>query len=136
MLLDFTTIPARRPPRACLACPRGWSRRDADIITPVFDLTLEQLREAVVAIASAEARTHLIRLDKEASQAEFEQRSRFLGFPDIVTVAFEAAPGGGASLAIYSRARYGYYDFGVNRRRVARWLAALERRVAPAREAA
>lgn len=136
MLLDFATIPARRPPKACLACPESWARPDADVLAPVFAAPLDGLRQAVVAVAAEEARTHLVRLDKQARQAEFEQRSRILGFPDTITVAFEAAGHGGATLAIYSRARYGYYDFGVNRRRVQRWLAALEARLAPAREAA
>jgi uncharacterized protein (DUF1499 family) len=30
-----------------------------------------------------------------------------------------------STLAVYSRARYGYYDFHVNENRVKKWLAAL-----------
>lgn len=125
MLLDVSTIPARRRPNACFACPASWARPDADIRTPVFDVSVDRLREAVVAIAAAEPRTNLITLDRDARQAEFEQRSRLFGFPDRITVCFEAIPEGGSTLAIFSRARLGYYDFGVNHRRVRRWLVAL-----------
>ncbi len=34
---------------------------------------------------------------------------------------------GGAALAVYGRARYGIRDFGVNRARIERWIAALPR---------
>ncbi len=50
-------------------------------------------------------------------------------------MAFEAVDGR-ATLAIYSHARSGYYDFGVNRRRVRRWLAALRAELADAVERA
>lgn len=130
MLLDFTTIPARRRPNACLACPPSWNRSDADIHTALFSVPVSRLREAVVAIASREPRTHLLSLDREASQAEFEQRSRILGFVDTITVAFEAASNDTSTIAIYSHSRTGYYDLGVNRRRVRRWLAALANELA------
>ena len=52
------------------------------------------------------------------------QRSRFIGFPDYVTVKAVALERG-AALIVYSRSRYGRSDFGVNRTRVEAWLAAL-----------
>jgi Protein of unknown function (DUF1499) len=54
----------------------------------------------------------------------FVCRSRIMGYPDLVSVrSFPTA--GGSSLAIWSRARFGNYDWGVNRGRVEGWLAAL-----------
>ena len=47
-------------------------------------------------------------------------------FPDLVTVEFVALAPDRSSLALYSRARYGRSDFGVNRRRVLRWLSRLQ----------
>ena len=49
---------------------------------------------------------------------EFELQDNAAAFAGV------AVPGGSA-LAIYSRARYGIRDFGVNQKRVERWLAAL-----------
>ena len=122
MLLDFDTIPRDRKPNSALALPKHSRRDDADLQSPVFPATVEQLRDAVVSIAALEPRTHLLHLDREAMQAEFEQSSKIFRFPDTITVTFEAVDATRATLSIYSRARLGYYDFGVNRKRVQRWL--------------
>lgn len=122
MLLDFETIPRTRKPNCALALPAHAGRDDADLKSPTFQATVEQLRDAVVSIAAHEPRTHLLHLDREAMQAEFEQSSKIFRFPDTITVAFEAMDATRATLSIYSRARLGYYDFGVNRKRVRRWL--------------
>ncbi len=55
----------------------------------------------------------------------YVQRSRWMRFPDYITV--KAVPAeGGAGLIVWSRSRYGYGDFGVNRARVQAWLAAMD----------
>jgi uncharacterized protein (DUF1499 family) len=122
MLLDFDTIPRERKPNRALALPAHSPRDDADLECPVFPANVEQLRDAVVSIAAREPRTHLLHLDREAMQAEFEQSSKIFRFPDTITVAFEAVDATHATLSIYSRAKLGHYDFGVNRKRVQRWL--------------
>jgi uncharacterized protein (DUF1499 family) len=122
MLLDFDSIPRSRKPNSALAVPAHRGRADADLESPVYAATVEQLRDAVVGVAAHEPRTHLLHLDREAMQAEFEQSSKILRFPDTITVAFESVDASRSTLSIYSRARLGYYDFGVNRKRVRRWL--------------
>ena len=126
MLLDFWTL--RRPlwPNHCLAAPEAWALKGARVASPVLAYPVEILRDAVLALATKEARTKLLRLEERGSQAEFQQRSRLFRFPDLITVEFVALPEGCSALAVYSRARYGVFDFGVNKRRVRRWLAALE----------
>lgn len=130
MLLNFGALATKRRPNECLACPAHWGRKDAELETPVFPAPLDDLRAAVVAIAAVEPRTHLLRLDKEARQAEFVQRSRVFRFPDVITVTFEALDDSRSTMAIYSRATWGLLDFGVNRRRVERWIAAISERIA------
>ena len=58
-------------------------------------------------------------------QAQWVERSALANFPDIIAAELHAAPGG-AGLFLYSRSLFGWSDFGVNRRRVERWLAAFE----------
>lgn len=130
MLLDFDSLPRKRKPNSALARPAHSPRDDAELESPVFQASVEQLRDAVVSIAAREPRTHLLHLDREAMQAEFEQSSRIFRFPDTITVAFEAVDASHASVSIYSRAKLGYYDFGVNRKRVQRWLNLLARTLA------
>lgn len=55
----------------------------------------------------------------------YVQRTPWIGFPDYISVRAIPADGG-ATLAIWSRSRYGYGDLGVNRARVEGWLRALD----------
>jgi len=50
----------------------------------------------------------------------------FPGFPDIDTVEFVALGRERSSVAVYSRSRYGGYDFAKNRKRVERSLFVLQ----------
>ena len=59
-------------------------------------------------------------------QLVFVQRSQFLGFPDTIWIQGVSVDFG-ASLIIYSRSNYGYWDLGVNRERIRTWLEKLEK---------
>ena len=48
-------------------------------------------------------------------------------FPDTVDIKILPVAGNESTLAIYSRSLIGRGDLGVNRARIARWLAALDR---------
>ncbi|MBM3492153.1 MAG: DUF1499 domain-containing protein [Alphaproteobacteria bacterium] len=76
-------------------------------------------------VALAEPRTELLEYDEGLLSAAFRQRSAFWGFPDLIDLTAIALGDGGSSYALYARAVYGRGDFGVNRERVLRWLAAL-----------
>ena len=53
-------------------------------------------------------------------------RSAVFGFPDLVTIQVLPHGASQSSLILWSRSVYGSSDFGVNRARVAAWLAALQ----------
>jgi uncharacterized protein (DUF1499 family) len=75
--------------------------------------------------ARAQPRTGIVAGDLDSLMITYVQRSRFIGFPDYLTVKVVEMKGG-AGLTVYSRSRYGRGDFGVNRARVEAWLAALK----------
>lgn len=129
---DIAAIPAKRRPNTALAVPPGWSRPDAEMASPVFPVPAERLREALAALARREPRTTLRRLEPDGRRVEFEQVSRVFRFPDRITAWIVPLDGGCSTLALYSRARLGYRDFGVNARRVRRWLDALAAELATA----
>lgn len=125
-MLDFATLERPRAPNTCLALPPGCSARaTADLESPVFSMPAERLEQAVLALADREPRTLHASSDAATRQHGFVQRSRLLRFPDEIVVRIVEQGEGASSLAVYSRSRCGYSDFGVNRRRVERWLAAL-----------
>ncbi len=136
MILDLHKLVPPRRRNWWLMVPKGWAHAHAQGRTPRFDVPVEVLREALVAVAAQEPRCHLLNLEKEARQAEFEQRSRLFGFPDRIVVEFVELGRGASTLAIYSRALRGYWDLGVNRKRVERWLDALPEQISRLRNAA
>ena len=129
----FDRPPLRRTANQHLALPPGFGSTAAPHATsPVFDVDADRLAAALRAVAAREPRVTLRRSDDLTRQSEYVARSRVFRLPDIVTVQLVPLGPDRSSLAIYSRARYGAYDFGVNRRRVEAWLARLAGAVAEA----
>lgn len=124
MALDLDDLTPPRTWNWALIAPAGRALPGASGSAPVFAASAAQLGEAVIRVARAESRTEL--MAREEGCLLFRARSRVLGLPDLIQVQLiETAPGR-SSLAMFSRARYGLYDLGVNRRRMTRWLRALE----------
>ncbi len=111
---------------AALACPAGYCAATEAIESPVFAVRWEQLLERWGDVIAKEPRVVAVDSDLEQRRFSVIQHSALFRFPDIVTVEFVALEGGRSSLAVYSRARYGRGDLGVNRKRVLRWLSRLQ----------
>ena len=135
--LDFRHLRRRLRPNDHLVLPRG-DQSDArpDALSPEFEVPPARLREAWLAMIRDEPRTLCVHDDPEGLQGQFTQRTAVMGFPDDIWVAFLPAGAGGSTLALYSRARFGLTDLGVNKRRCRRWLGLLGKRLAAQRERA
>ncbi len=123
---DLRQVQRADSPNDALACPLRTCNAAADIESPVFAVAPEALMQALRQAIEAEPRTELAAEAAALNQAVFVQRSAIFRFPDTVWVQ-SVALSDGASIIIYSRSNYGYGDFGVNRERVERWLALLEK---------
>jgi len=119
--LDFAALGRPRPGNSALAAPPGL-RVQPDIVTKRRRLPPRALYEALTRVALAQPRTTLHADDPGRLQAHFVVRSARCNFPDLVVVQItpDSFP------ALYSRSLYGRSDFGVNRQRLAAWLAALD----------
>lgn len=53
-------------------------------------------------------------------------RSKVFGFPDYVSISFKAVDVKRSTIGIFSRSRFGRYDFGKNKQRVQKWLTELK----------
>ncbi len=121
---DLRTIARTGKPNDALACPVGLCRAEADRDGPSFALSVGELTARVVAVLSARPRTELVAEDPALHQLVFVQHTAVFRFPDTVRVQVVASDGR-TSLIAYSRSNYGYWDLGVNRARLDRWLAAI-----------
>lgn len=112
-------------PNVALAAPAGFTPAP-DIVTRPYDVAPEVLFAAVERVALAQPRTYAQARFADIRQAHFVARSALMNYPDLITVAV-AADGG---LILWSRSVYGWGDMGVNRARLAAWLAALDAELA------
>jgi len=108
-------------PNEFFAAPRGTTAAPAGAETRLYPERPRALLARFDAIARAQPRTRVVAGDLDSLMITYVQRSRVFGFPDYLTVKAVVTEGG-AGLIIWSRARYGRGDFGVNRARVEAWL--------------
>ena len=126
--LDFARIERPKSPNTALAAPEGF-QPPPDIVTRPYEVSAARLYAAVSAVAAAQPRTFPLKAFDDRLQAHFVARSTAIGFPDLIAVQAFADGPDRSTVALWSRSVYGYSDFGVNRRRVAAWLAALDAKV-------
>lgn len=126
--MDIRSLASRSMPHDALACPADMCGVPADFESPDFAVPEVELFTAVQGLISTEPRTRFVAKDPALRQLVFIQRSRIFRFPDTIWIQ-GVDRGSDMSLIIYSRSNYGYWDFGVNKRRVRRWLTILKERI-------
>lgn len=131
--MDTTQIARPASPNTALAAPGGFSPAP-DIVTPVYTVTADRLFAEIEAVAAAQPRTFVAARYPDRLQAHWVARSAGLNFPDLIMAQVSPAGRNEATLVLYSRSVYGYSDFGVNRRRLVAWLAALNRAIETPKE--
>ena len=120
------------PKTGFLFCPPGYCPAVEAIASPVFPLPWERLHEYWTEVISGEKRLETIVADPDERRFVYIQHSATFRFPDIITVEFVPLGPNRSSIAIYSRSRYGHYDFGKNRKRLGKWLVLLQKVAQPA----
>jgi len=113
--------PGRRPNHFFIA-PVRYANLAVDATCPPLALDADRLFALALRVIERQPRVRRTALDRTGRRAVFEQRSPTLGFIDDIDIASEPLGPAQAALAIYSRSRFGYWDLGVNRRRVVGWL--------------
>jgi uncharacterized protein (DUF1499 family) len=123
--IDPGAIVRPATPNTALAAPAGFAPKP-DLDTPVYRVAPAALFADLEKLAASEPRTYLQATFADRLQVQYVVRSTLLNFPDLVMAQVLAGPdAGSARLVLWSRSVYGQSDLGVNRKRVAAWLAAL-----------
>ncbi|MCF8465931.1 MAG: DUF1499 domain-containing protein [Sneathiella sp.] len=126
--LDFSALKRPRKPNTYLMSPPDYCQYPPKTISPIFDIGARELAKRFEAVALREPRTEKIS-DREIGkdlQVGFVQYSKLIGYPDTITARFINLGDEKSTLAVFSRAHYGYRDFGVNEARVKDWMRKLE----------
>ena len=123
--VDWATLTRHTTPNDALICPAGRCPHAKSNSEPkVYAMTPGDLLARLKAIALAEPDTRELPGAPD-NAARFLQQTKLMRFPDTIDVAVLSI-GANSTLAIYSRSLLGRKDFGVNRARITRWLAALD----------
>jgi uncharacterized protein (DUF1499 family) len=134
--VEIARLQSPLPRASRLTCPPGYCAAAEAVASPIFDLPWQRLRDYWNEVVAGNHRVVMVETDPEVPRIVYIERSPLLRFPDLVTVEFVALGPDRSSIAIYSRSRYGKYDFAKNRKRVERWLFTLRRIAGPAAESA
>ena len=126
--VDFDTLMRRTSPNDALVCASDHCpNAKPDWIAKAYDMAPTELLSRLTKVALAEPRTQQLEAGGGRDRtARFVQYSRIMRYPDTIDAEVFAVGQGKSSLAIYSRSLVGNGDFGVNRARLVRWLAALD----------
>ena len=124
-MIDFSRLRLHRASNQYLVAPKGHAADPPHRIAPEFDRPVHRLAADFRSHALAQPRVRLLDVSADGLRLELVQRSRVFRFPDRISVEFLPRGHDRSTLAIYSRSKYGSNDFGVNKRRIDSWLAAL-----------
>lgn len=122
---DPLTAQARNSPNWYRLTPpdddrSGSSAREG--AAPVFEVPVEELETTFDAVATGDSRVSVLAGSAADGFVTYVQRSALMGYPDYISVRFVSVDDEHSTLAIFSRARYGSSDMGVNEKRVRRWV--------------
>lgn len=123
---DFATLEPPSSPNAWLIAPADSVGGEPDEPAPVFPVPAAALAKEWTVIVEQQPRAKIRAVSADGLQVEAEQRSAVFGFVDRISVRFIPLDPERSTLAAYSRAQMGYWDFGVNRQRLHDWLMQLE----------
>ena len=125
-MIEFEALALKRSPNQYLLAPEGLCPRVRRYrASDTYHVPADELERELLAIARAEPRTRVTESDPARRKHKIVQRSRVFRFPDDIDVQIFERGAAESTLAIYSRARYGWSDMGVNAARVKRWLPGL-----------
>jgi uncharacterized protein (DUF1499 family) len=129
MLTDFDSLRVPQSPNTWLVAPAEVLEDQADSRAEVLNVSAQRLATAWQEVLAAADRTRVTATSPDGLQVEAEQRSALFGFVD--DISFRALPRGDdrATFIAYSRSRVGYWDLGVNQRRLSAWLQDLRQRI-------
>lgn len=130
--LDFDHLRPPTAPRWALAAPGAEDGRGSKRLlpSPAFDAPPERLIAALAEVLAAMPRTTVTATADDGHALEAAARSALFRFVDRISARAAPLPDGGTGLWLYSRATTGYWDTGVNPRRVADLLTGVSERLA------
>jgi len=131
--LDFHVDPllvrSVDPGNQYLVAPAALALATPSAESPRFAASPRELMGAIDRIALKRPRTKLAAGAPSELWATYVERTKYMRFPDYISVVAVGLPDGESTIAIFSQSVYGSSDLGVNEARVEAWIRELEKAV-------
>ena len=135
--INFANIHLPKSPNYYLVCPHSsvipcfthGAQVRVKTHSALLNTTISQLKTTCETVLSKQPRTKLLQVIDY--HFIFVQRSFIWKFPDYIDIELFSVDAAHTTLAIYSRSKYGYYDFNVNQKRAESWLKHLKQACNP-----
>ena len=108
--------------------PSGLTEYTIDQVSPIYAANAATLAKAFDDFVMGQPRVTRLDGSAEAGWITYVQKTETLQAPDYISVRFYDLDGenlGKATIAVYSRSRFGHGDMGVNEARVKAWLTSI-----------
>lgn len=128
--LDWENLRPADSPNGWLLVPKDSEIHRFDEVAPIYDVAPDILANAWKSVLAEQPRTKIVAVSDDGLQIEALQESAVFGFVDLISARISMLSENRSTIAVYSRSTVGYWDFGVNKRRVRDWLEALGHRIA------
>ena len=116
--VDFKAIPITESKNYHLICPPEYCNIDPNEISPIYSVDIQSVDYHWQEVMEKEPRIINIAGDEKKHQYTYVQRSKYLRLPDTINVQIIPMDNNHTTLAIYSKSKYGYSDFGSNKARI------------------
>ncbi|OGT51306.1 MAG: hypothetical protein A3F17_03230 [Gammaproteobacteria bacterium RIFCSPHIGHO2_12_FULL_41_15] len=124
-MINFHTLRLPDTPNYYLVAPEFFCTVKLNKITPAYCMPASTLAAKVNEIIKNMPRMTQLDSDPKTYQYAYIQKSFLFRFPDYIYIQVIPISEKKSTIAIYSHAKYGYSDFGVNQKRVEKILAKL-----------
>ena len=117
--LNFKSLKRPPKPNTCLVAPENHClAAEPDFEPPVLPLTPRGLFSKLNELIAEDRKWGALQADAEQMRLKFVATTGLMRFKDDIDIEIIPVDDGHATMAIYSRSRVGYSDFGTNRKRV------------------
>ena len=118
--IDFKNFENTKRYNSYILCPKDYCKNLLpNKLSPKYKISMLELKSILIRKIYNSKRVKFVRYQKNHYQ--FIQKSKIFRFPDIIDVKFINS-GEYVTFIIYSRSKYGFFDFNVNKNRVKEWL--------------
>lgn len=130
-VINFSQLSRPDRPNNYLVCMAGQCER-YDMLSKTYSIPATTLEQHWLDIIKNTPRVNQFHHEPKIMQYHFVQRTKWLRFPDDIYLQIHKVSDNESSYSVYSKARYGYYDFEVNKNRITEWIEQLNKKLAKA----